>query len=554
MLRNSFKFGFELEAFASMGDYYDEEYCYDSCNYLNECDDERLRDFYDNITYFFKRTYNLKGFTHYDGSVKNFEDGYNGFEWSSPILDFNPTNLLKVKKLLLELNDNNIFINKTCGFHTHFSYDGLNDGDASWIMLYIATNPKAYLAFTEFEYRRDLFTENIHFYNERYADKNYLDKIAEYFKSRNYGALIQYLCDDKYRVLRIHPQGTLEWRGPRDFLYSPNGVESYIKRLYEVVDIIIKALNTKEIDGVTRTEFLENLKDIRFSYYDLSNKPELTLVDKRTNRYGIMGWFGNYRCKSCSVNIEKMVNDIIKNPELINDKKFSDYSREIVISLNNKNQLRTVIEKAYSKCGEININVQYIMLSQNITLMPYLQDNVWKYLPESAMLQLTSSTSFNIESNYKHKTIDFIVTQLSKHYRYEVIITILKFLSHRDWFVKYLLTNHLEKIEKILKEIINFDDLDAEMQEIFTKNIEKIFDKMLKKDNENGFALRKFRDLCDACLTPKDFLIKMKSSDVEDDSLVRNTINDIRIATNSYINTTTPNGGFITGIISSSNI
>ena len=551
MLRNSFKFGFELEAFASMGDYYDEEYRDECCNYLNDCDDERLRDFYDNITYFFKRKYDLKGFTHYDGSVKNFNDGYNGFEWSSPILEFNPTNLLKVKKLLLGLNDNEIYINETCGFHTHFSYDGINDGDAAWILLYIATNPYAYLTFTEFEYKLDLLPTNVHFYNERYANKEYLNKIAEYFEKRDYESMITYLCDDKYRVLRIHPQGTLEWRGPREFLYSRNGVESYIKRLYEVVDVINSALTAKEIKGVTREEFLENLKDVRFTCYDTSYKPELTLVDKRTHRYGIMGWFGNYRCRSSLASIERMVNQIIEKPELINDKKFSDYSREIVITLNNKNQLRYVIEQAYKKCGKINVNVQYVMLSQNITLLPYLQDNVWKYLPESAILQLTSSSSFNVESNYKHKTLDYIVTQLPKHYRYGIITNVLKFLTHKDWVVKYLLTNHMERVDKILRETINYDEFDSEMQETFIKSIKKMFDKMLKEDNEDGWAMRRFRDLCDACLTPRDFLFKIKNSNMDDDPLVRSTLNDIRMAANEYITTTTSNWGSITGTISS---
>lgn len=501
MLRNSFKIGFELEAFAPMGSFYDEDYSEECCNYLNECDDDRLGDFYNNINSFFNRKYGLRGYTHYDSSVKNYYNGYNGFEWSSPILEFTPTNLMKVKKMLIDLDNQDIHINSSCGFHTHFSYEGINDGDAAWIMLYIATNPTAYLTFTEFEYRKDyeMFPENVHFYNQRYADKEFLDKIKESFENKDYNTLSENLCDYKYRVLRIHPQGTLEWRGPREFLNSKNGIENYIKRLHEVVDVISTALNTKEIKGVSREEFLENLKCVRFNYYDTCQKPELTLVDKRTNRYGIMSWFGSYRCRK-NVDFDRMIKKVIENPVLINDKQFSDYTREIVVGLNSRNMLRTVIEKAYKECGKINLNVQYIMVSQNITLMPYLQKDVWKYFPSGALKQLVANASFEVESNYKHKTLDYVLMELPKIYDYETITWLMKFLTHKPWVAKYLLTNQKDKVIKQLKGCIGYDDFDSEMKETFDKGLNEVIKRILDTNAEEGYPVRKFRELCDVCI------------------------------------------------------
>lgn len=527
MLRNSFKFGFELEAFAPMGSFYDEGYENESCNYLNDCDDGRLGDFYDNITSFFSRNYGLRGHTHYDGSVKDYYDGYNGFEWSSPILEFTPTNLMKVKRMLIDLDGQDIHINSSCGFHTHFSYDGLNDGDAAWIMLYIATNPAAYLIFTEFEYRKnyELLPTNIHFYNKRYADKEYLDKIKESFENKDYSTLSNYLCDDKYRVLRIHPQGTLEWRGPREFLNSKNGIENYIKRLYEVVDVINAALSIKEIKGVKRDEFLENLKDVRFNYYDSHYKPELTLVDKRTNRYGIMGWFGNYRCRHC-VDFDRMINKVIENPVLINDKQFSDYIREILVGLNNRNMLRTVIEKAYKECGKINVNVQYIMVSQNITLMPYLQKEVWKYFPAGAIKQLVANASFEVESNYKHKTLDYVVTELPKIYDYETVTTLMKFLTHKSWVVKYLLTNQKDRVVKVLRGCIGYDDFDNELKETFDKGLDEVFKKLLNPNVEDSYPVKTFRELCDVCIN-RDANYNNEGNQILKDGLVQAIRRDI---------------------------
>ena len=169
-----------------------------------------LNNFYANISRFFSREYGFRGCTHYDGSVKNYKDGYNSFEWSSPVIDFNPSNLIKVKKMLISLPKHDIHINETCGFHTHFSYDGLNDGDAAWILLYIANNPYALKMFTEFEYcgEDELFPlHSVSFYNERYADKDFFNEIKDAFDAKDYNRLRVLLCEEKYRVLRVHPQG-----------------------------------------------------------------------------------------------------------------------------------------------------------------------------------------------------------------------------------------------------------------------------------------------------------------------------------------------------------
>jgi len=508
MLRNSFKFGFELEAFAAHDIYCSSsEYNDECCNYLNEVGDEDLDDFYYNIKNHFKNEYGFYGNVHYDGSVRDYYDGYTSFEWSSPILNFTPAVLSKVKKMLYELNDNGIFINKTCGFHTHFSYDGITDGDVAWILLYIATNPRAFNLFTEFSFKKDgeLFTHDVHFYNDRYANIEYLTNIGKCFLKSDYVEMAKYFYDDKYRVLRIHPQGTLEWRGPRDFLYSTDGIDKYIARLCDVVDVFIAALRTKAINGVSREVFLQNLKDAKFGGYDPHMHPELTLVEKRTNRAGIMNWFGDYRNPNRSININKMVENVQHNPSLINDEKYSDYIAPILSILNERNMLRVVIEEAYRRSNMLRYNVQYLMLSYNFTLLPYLHGDIWKYLPAHSIRQLASNTPFHNESDFKHKTLDYILTVLPNHYSYDTVECIVKFLTHKKWVVDYLLTKNRENLDKVLIGTIKSSCSDEYCCNKYIKKYEECIKELTNPELSEEAVVRKFRDLCDACYEPHIF-------------------------------------------------
>lgn len=456
-LRNSFKFGFELEAFANIDDFCSNEYGESPCNSLNEDNEEDLEEFYSNINDFFKDKFGFKGYTHYDGSVKNYKDGYNSFEWSSPAIEFNTKNIMKVKRMLTSLKDYDIHINETCGFHTHFSYEGLNDSDAAWILLYVAMNPYALKLFTEFEYGLDdeLFPmHTINFFNERYADKTFFETIKNAFLSKDYNLLRNVLNEEKYRVLRVHPQGTLEWRGPREFLYSNNGVEQYIKRLYEIIDIINLALDMNVIDGITRDEFIDNIRTVTFNHYRNDVNPEQSYIDKRHRSDGVFPWFGSSRWAKYvpSQEFNKIVSKVIEHPILITDRKYDPFITPMVRRLNDMNKLHTVISKAYKDTnGKLPVNLQYAMISNNITLLPYINDSIWKYMPFSAFRELIYSyNNFKNETEYKHKTIDFIFNSLTNHFQPKEILEILDALCQSDWMPKYIINMHYNKLRDLL--------------------------------------------------------------------------------------------------------
>lgn len=484
LLRNSFKFGFELEAFAPMGEFYDSGFEDYECNELNERDGEELREFYDNIERYFYRNYKFSGNCHYDGSVKMYKDGYNSFEWASPVIIFNTQNILKVKKMLMSLKDDDIHINDTCGFHTHFSYDGINGSDAAWILLYISMTPDAYQTFTEFSFKNDgeLFDTNIHFYQERYADREYLTKIGNAFVKGDYVALSSILDDSKYRVLRIHPQGTLEWRGPRGFLESYDGIRQYIKALYKVVDIIITALKTKEINGISRDEFNEKLRLHKFEIYNTDYKPEISMRDKNAGCSDILPWFRHYSRGVGNMTQSKMeyiITKILTTPVLINDDKYGQWQGYIINRLNDMNRLRYVITTAYNLTHKLSLNIQYRMLATNITLLPFLNGDIWKFLPYNALQSVISQASFSVESDYKKQTLDFMFNEVIKHYTPQQVFFMIKTLTkNRAWAIRHIVLVHKERLKKLAFSKISHSN------EAIQKNFDKIYDNLCSKLNE----------------------------------------------------------------------
>ena len=214
LLRSDFSFGFELEGlYETLGSSYDED---EVCSML----DKELPSY---------------GDIHGDGSVKRKTITQKPFEYSSGVFKFTPKVLDDVITFLNKLPKMNISVNRSCGFHTHISYKGITSVDIVWWLLNICASG---------EYKNFLKMKNMCMYNRTYAPYYYLDTAFMLLKFGDFHQAIRTLAKtDKYRVFRIHPQGTLEWRGPRTFLNIPTSkkIKSYIKLLNQVVDSIIKS-------------------------------------------------------------------------------------------------------------------------------------------------------------------------------------------------------------------------------------------------------------------------------------------------------------------------
>ncbi len=276
-LLNQFYFGFELEG----------TYNYSAIDRYQ-------------LTKEFNTRLNGQGDMHHDGSLRA-DYGYDTFEYSSPVIQFTPKNLKMVLDFFDSLPSLNVKINRTCGLHTHISFEGINKENISWAIASMVAD-ESYKDFLKFN--------KTNFFNRTYASYRYLEN-AKHYLDRNYiSTFSDTLVDnDKYRVFRIHPQGTLEWRGPRTFLNVNNHKKNvlYIKKLTALIKRINDSLDMVEVNGLKRDDFIRaSLPSFRV----------LEFVEKtKTNNYA------------------KLYSRIVNNPEILNhlkddvlDKFLSNYT------------------------------------------------------------------------------------------------------------------------------------------------------------------------------------------------------------------------------------
>ena len=225
-LLNEFSFGFELE-----GTYNNHE---TNPSYLKDKFDAMLGGI---------------GNMHGDGSIR-CEYGYSPFEYASPVIKFTPKNIQKVVKFLDSLPRMFVSINRSCGFHTHISYRGINRQDVSWLMASMASDQS---------YRDFLKMGRTNFYKGPYARANFFGDAHMQLVRHNYGSFCNTIVtNEKYRSMRIHPQVTIEWRGPRTFLnvnkHSKN--VAFMKKLTQFIIKINNTLDLTETPLLSKNDFL----------------------------------------------------------------------------------------------------------------------------------------------------------------------------------------------------------------------------------------------------------------------------------------------------------
>lgn len=173
-----------------------------------------------------------------DSSLNTDDRGGWTFEYASPIIPFNPKNIEQVYNFLKGLPSLGVYTNDSCGFHTHISYPDIDKVNAFWILCCIALDKGMYEEMTK------LTTESgddIDFFGH-YAQERRLIDIKRYIENKQWDNLKYELDTEKYQNTRIHPQGTIEWRGPRNFMNKGNinDIHRFILKLYRVVQHFAK--------------------------------------------------------------------------------------------------------------------------------------------------------------------------------------------------------------------------------------------------------------------------------------------------------------------------
>lgn len=218
-----------------------------------------------------KEKKNIKGNIGSDSSVRpSPSKGGWAFEYATGVMQFSIKGALEVLRILYEeLPDINVYTNNTCGFHTHASLPYLTKEDAVWLICCISCDDEIQKELTELN-KDDV---KIDFYDTTYAGKSFYNEIYNGLLNKNYkkvsdivSGLNTYDDNGKYRNIRLHPEkGTLEWRGPRNFLNDNNYnlIKEYIYKFYRVLQYYSKILNAKKWEKggivITREEINKNV-------------------------------------------------------------------------------------------------------------------------------------------------------------------------------------------------------------------------------------------------------------------------------------------------------
>lgn len=241
VLTAEFKYGFELEAILN-----DSE----AINAFN-WDMAKIKGYLQKV---FQKTFPNAGPVGEDGSI------YPGrptkeiaFEWPSPVLELTPDNIQKTIKFLSSLEQMGIYTNDSCGFHVHISFPHISTESIGWLLVGLAFDSRMREKITRFK--------KFSFIDENYAADGYLDEIKDAIIDRSWDDFSYLINNEKYRNFRVHPQGTLEWRGPRSFLNENNAqmIREFFMLLIMFVRWISATLDAKEIGGLSRQEYNQNV-------------------------------------------------------------------------------------------------------------------------------------------------------------------------------------------------------------------------------------------------------------------------------------------------------
>lgn len=201
-----------------------------------------------------------------DGSIKPDHEFDYTFEYATPHMPFKPSVIEDMIKFFKELDKTEFYVNDTCGFHIHLSYPDINKNDLIWVLCCLAMDKDSLNLISYLENSGiQLFTTG----NESYGSMDVMNHIKEELEEKNWDVLGYSLARDKQTLFRIHPQGTLEWRGPRNFLtdisnkLNVKNLYDLFKNLYRLTQFISNTLNQKYIiidnEKILKNDLLKNI-------------------------------------------------------------------------------------------------------------------------------------------------------------------------------------------------------------------------------------------------------------------------------------------------------
>ncbi len=264
----------------------------------------------------------------YDEDEDEETDHAKLFEWKSPIFNVTPENLSKIINFLNESLDY-VSTNISCGFHIHIGLPTFIqksvDRDMFWILLNLCNENKikSLIHFKKFMLVQHEYASEIPFL----VITNLLKEINDDNKNEVMINIINKLyLNTKFINFRQHPQGTLEWRGPRGFLDTKNRriIKDFFIHLWNIIKLMSQYLDKQEITTVNNITF--SRKEI---YELILNKGSYTLTDRK--KYNV----GNFMDMFSESMFPENISKILKLYPWIKNCEFNDG----IFELFNENKL-----------------------------------------------------------------------------------------------------------------------------------------------------------------------------------------------------------------------
>lgn len=321
------------------------------------------------------------GDLHDDGSLGADDYDDTPFEWSSPVLPVNTASFEKIIKLFDDGLGEYFYINSSCGFHHHITFPGITAEEMVWIMCKLALDDNM---------RRKLESfKGIRFVTH-WSSSDYLNSLKDAVLEDDYKKIIE-LCDTgKYSLVNVHPQGTLEWRGPRGFLNRDNLDEprearfvlvSFYKRLWQFVKWITDVLDENEINDISKENFIDGIRSAMKS-------------DKKSKIKGFTKGEEVEKGLMKEETLKKVCNEIASNPKLFLKYIKSMALEQIIQKLYNTNRLgKRVVE--FNNYEEVSPEIKKRLNNLCYKYIPYRMLKMYSDTIESASIYDTSKITMN---------------------------------------------------------------------------------------------------------------------------------------------------------------
>lgn len=196
--------------------------------------------------------------------------GGTAYEYASPDMPLTPMMISNVGKMLTSLEKYKIYTNESCGMHLHISWPQMDEQDMFWVWLNLAydkdmrdmiTKYKDYKFYTDIpnpkHHLRSPTAYQPHTEAGRWsaAHRGFFYNAINYLGAEDWSELGKFFSGIKQTVMKLHPGGTLEWRGPRGFLDKQIKSEIYgfFRVIGKWVDFVSDKLSTDTLAYITKT-------------------------------------------------------------------------------------------------------------------------------------------------------------------------------------------------------------------------------------------------------------------------------------------------------------